>query len=194
MDDKIVIAVIEGTVREGRQSIMAAKFIASVAEGMENVEVIFVDPRDFSFPHDGSNSDGNDPEARDPKYTEITAKADAFFIVTPEYNHSFPGSLKRMFDSEYANYAHKAVAIAGVSNGDWGGARAVEGLLPSFRTVGLYVTQFSTYFPRIQDSFDADGKILPEKSEQYTKSVTHQLQELVWLARALKQARNQLPR
>ena len=87
---KLNIVVIAGTKRVKRKSMNAAKFVAEIGE-KNGLGIVLVDPNDFELP-----GDGNDPEGRDPKYTEITEKADGFFIVTPEYNHSFPGSLKRL--------------------------------------------------------------------------------------------------
>src|SRR5438067_7182304 len=132
MSDTLTIAVLGGTTRAQRESIKAARYIAELGRTIHGVDIVFVDPTDFIFP-----GDGNDPEGKDPRYTEITAKSDAFFIVTPEYNHSFPGSLKRMLDSELANYIHKPVAFAGVSNGGWGGVRAIESLVNTVREMGL---------------------------------------------------------
>ena len=149
MNDTITVAVLAGTTREQRESIKAAKYIAEFAAQIPDVKVIFVDPKEFSFP-----GDGNDPEGKDPRYSEITAQADAFFIITPEYNHSFPGSLKRMLDSELQNYNHKPVALAGASNGNWGGVRAVEALVPAIRETGLVVLSWDVYFPHVQDIFD----------------------------------------
>lgn len=187
MGSKLTIAVIEGSARDKRRSIHAARFVAGIAASYPHTEVLFVDPKDFSFPNDG-----NDTEGRDPAYTDITARADAFYLVVPEYNHSFPGSLKRMLDSEYENYWHKPVALAGVSNGGWGGVRAVEGLLPALRTMGLTPLQFSTYFPRVQDIFDEDGSIQAEHERAYTRRVRAELDELIWLAQALKWGREHL--
>ncbi|HYH74817.1 MAG TPA: NAD(P)H-dependent oxidoreductase [Candidatus Saccharimonadales bacterium] len=185
MNEKLVIAVIEGTTRPKRESIKASRFVASIGERYPGVELVFVDPRDFTFP-----DDGNDDEGKDPRYTAITARADGFFIVTPEYNHSFPGSLKRMIDSEYEHYYHKAVAIAGVSNGGWGGTRAVEGLLPLLHTIGLVIAQHTPYFPRVQNIFDEQGAIHPDQADTYTKTVQAAWDELIWLARLLKAGRN----
>jgi NAD(P)H-dependent FMN reductase len=184
--EPIVLAVLEGTTREKRESIKASRYIAEFAAKQPGVEVIFVDPKDFNFP-----GDGNDPEGKDPRYTAITEKADAFFIVSPEYNHSFPGSLKRMLDSELATYNHKPVALAGVSNGGWGGTRAVESLVPAIRETGLVVMSWDVFFPRVQDLFDTDGKLLPEHQERYEKNVQKLLDELLWFARMLKQARKE---
>jgi NAD(P)H-dependent FMN reductase len=184
MNQPLAIAVLAGTTRLQRQSIRAAHYIAEYARQLPNVEVIFVDPVDFLF-----EGDGNDPEGKDPRYTEITARADAFFIVTPEYNHSFPGSLKRMLDSELANYNHKPVAIAGASNGNWGGVRAVEALVPAIRETGLVVLSWDIYFPYVQNIFNDDNSMLDEYKERYDKQLAKLFTELIWFADMLKTKR-----
>lgn len=189
MDDHLTVAVLAGTTRVQRQSILAAHWIADFARKQPNVDVIFVDPTEFNFP-----GDGNDPEGKDPRYTEITAKADAFFIVTPEYNHSFPGSLKRMLDSELANYNHKPVAFAGVSNGNWGGTRAVESLVPAVRETGLVVVSWDIYFPWVQNIFDESGTMKAESEPRYIKNTQKLFDELLWMARLFKQGRADLAR
>jgi NAD(P)H-dependent FMN reductase len=181
---RLTIAVIEGTTRVQRKSIKASRYIADFIGKQADVDVIFVDPVDFNLP-----GDGNDPEGKDPRYTDITAKADGFFIVVPEYNHSFPGSLKRLLDSELANYNHKPVAFAGVSNGGWGGTRAVEALVPAVRETGMVVMSWDVYFPRVQDIFDAEGTMHPDFVERYDRNLQKLVDELLWFARMLKQAR-----
>ncbi len=188
MNSRLTIAVIEGTRREKRLSIHAAHFVAEIGRTIPDVDVIFVDPKDFTFPDDGNGTEG-----KDPKYTEIVAKADAFFIITPEYNHSFPGSLKRMLDSEYDNYFRKPVALAGVSNGGWGGTRAIENLLPALRSLGLLTAQLTSYFLRVQDIFDEQGKMRDDQRDKYTRMVTNEWHELIWLAKSLKWGRDNLP-
>ncbi len=181
MEEKITLAVLGGTTREKRESIKAARYVAEVAGRREDVEVIFVDPKDFNFP-----GDGNDPEGKDPRYTAIVEKADAFFIVTPEYNHSFPGSLKRMLDSELALYNHKPVAFAGASDGNWGGVRAVESLLTAVRETGLVAMSWDVYFPFVNKMFNEDGSIKEEHRERYERNIGKLLDELLWFARLLK--------
>lgn len=181
----LTIAVLAGTSREQRLSIRAAQYVAEIGKQYDDVEIIFVDPKDFTF-----NGDGNDPEGKDPRYGEIITKADAFFIVTPEYNHSIPGSLKRMLDSEYGPYLHKPVALAGVSNGPWGGVRVCEALLPVCHRLGMVNILPELYFPKVQDIFDESGAINDEFSEMYTKNVGKSYDELIWFARLLKGARS----
>lgn len=183
-NEPITIAVLAGTTREKRESIKAAHYIAEFGRGLDGVEIIFVDPKELYFP-----GDGNDPEGKDPRYTEITKKADAFFIVTPEYNHSFPGTLKRMLDSELQTYNHKPVAMAGASNGNWGGVRAVESLVPAIRETGLVVLSWDVYFPRVQDIFEEDGQIKTEYRERYDSSLSKLYDELISMAHVLRQLR-----
>jgi NAD(P)H-dependent FMN reductase len=185
MTQPLTLAVLLGTTRERRQSIKAAQYIQALAEERNNLKVIFVDPKDFNFP-----GDGNDPEGKDPRYSQIVEEADAFFVVTPEYNHSFPGSLKRMLDSELAPYNHKPVALAGCSDGNWGGVRAVESLVPAVRETGLVVMSWDVYFPYVNKMFAEDGAILPEHAERYQKNVNKLLDELLWFADMLKTARS----
>lgn len=184
MDVKLTVAVICGTKREGRLSILAAEWVAEQGKKRGDVDIIFVDPKDFSLPLDGAPEDGENPA-----YKEITAKADAFYVVTPEYNHSFPSSLKRLLDSEYENYKHKPVATAGVSDGAWGGVRVCEALLPVYHTMWMVPVKPELYFPKVQNIFDSNGMMKPEFLEMYTKNVAIAYDELIWMAKTLKAGR-----
>lgn len=181
MTEPLNIVVIAGTTRPQRRSIKAARFVEKVGQTFADVKIIFVDPVEFNLP-----GDGNDPEGKDPRYTAITADADAFFVVTPEYNHSFPGSLKRLLDSELKNYIHKPVAFAGVSDGPWGGVRAIESLVHTVREMGLIATFTDVQFPKVDTLFDEQGNMLDEKYEERVKRA---YRELIWMAQVLKWGR-----
>lgn len=180
----LTIAVLAGTKRPHCRSIKAAEYVAAFGRNLDNVEIVFVDPSEFTFP-----DDGNDPGGKDPRYTEIVRKADAFFIVTPEYNHGYPSTLKRMLDSEYNYYFHKPVALAGVSDGPWGGTRVCEALLPVCHRLGLINIHPEVYFPRVQDGFHENGSPRPETRDQYEKSVGAAYEELIFMAQLLKKGR-----
>ncbi len=184
MSKDLNIVVIEGTTRVQRESIKVAKFIAKIGEEIEGVKITLVDPTKLTLP-----GDGNDPEGKDPKYTKMTERADAFFVVVPEYNHSFPGSLKRVLDSELQNYIHKPVAFAGVSSGRWGGVRAIESLVSSVREMGLVATFSDSNFPNVQDIFEKSGK---PKNDIYYDIVKRSYDELIWMAHTLKHGRDNL--
>lgn len=187
MDETLTIAVLAGTTREGRESIHAANYVAAFfARQLPEVEVVFVDPRDFPMAGDGDN-----PETRNQAFAEITARADAFYIITPEYNHSMPGSLKRLLDSEYENYFHKPVGLAGVSSGNWGGVRVCEALLSVMHTLGMPVIKPELYFPRVKELFDEQGNLRPEYHDRYQTNLQKVCDELIWMARLFKRGRDE---
>jgi NAD(P)H-dependent FMN reductase len=180
MQDLNVVIII-GTNRKQRESIKVANLIYQVAKDFIGFNPIILDPVKFDF----SDND-TEPTRSDPNYKKIIEEADAFLIVVPEYNHSYPASLKRALDSEYSVYFHKAVALAGVSSGPWGGVRAIESILPVLRTLGLIVSRHDLNFPKVQELFDQDGNL---KDEKYVSRIEKSLEELLWLARTLKWGR-----
>jgi NAD(P)H-dependent FMN reductase len=183
-EDKLVVAVICGTSREGSESSKAAEWVAEQGRQRGDLEIMYVNPTDYTLPGDGDL-------IKDPKYTEITAKADAFYVVTPEYNHSIPGSLKRLLDSEYEHYRHKPVATAGVSDGPWGGTRVCEALLPVYHTLWMVPIKPELYFPLAPQLFDEDRRLKPEYQDRQIKNVQAAYDELVWFGRLLKKGREQ---
>lgn len=181
------IPILVGTTRPGNKSQHAGAFIQALADAYDGVESKTYAPDMFDMP-----GDGNDDELKDPKYTKIIEEADAFVIIVPEYNHSFPGTLKRMIDSELTAYIHKPVALVGVSSGSFGGVRAVESILSPLRQVGMMVTFADVYFTKSYDRFDDAGKLVLDE-EQYTKSVNGMFDELSWVAKSMQYGRENIP-
>jgi NAD(P)H-dependent FMN reductase len=183
--EKLKLVVLLGTKRVGNKSQFVARHIQRVAERTGDWEVIFVDPNDLNLP-----GDGNDDIAKDPNYTKITKQAEAFFIVTPEYNHSYPGTLKRVIDSELENYIHKPVAVAGVSSGRIAGARAIAALAEVLREVGLTMTFTDV---NVGDSYNAyDEETDMPKDEKIEPAIEKALVELKWMALTLKYGRENI--
>ena len=179
-DLKVVIIV--GTNRTERESIKVANLIYKVAKNFTGFKPRIIDPIKFNF-----SKNDTEPTLSDPNYKKIIEEADAFLIVIPEYNHAYPAALKRVLDSEYAAYFHKPVALAGVSSGPWGGVRAIESILPTLRTLGLLISRQDLHFPNVQDLFDQYGNL---KDKKYLQRIKKALEELLWLAKVLKQGRD----
>lgn len=184
----LTIPILQGTIRPKRESIKVARFVEKLLADTEDVQTQLVDPGELNLPFDG-----NDAENKDPNFTKLTAEADGFLIVTPEYNHSFPGTLKRMLDSELKNYIHKPVAVFGVSDGHWGGVRVVEHITPVLREIGMVMTFGNTYFPDVDKLFDEDDSMKDEFRDMHTQNVTKAITELVWMAKTLKHGRENIP-
>ncbi len=178
------VAIIHGTKRQGNESIKAARLILKIGQELEEIEPTLIEPKDYpEIRNDGSGT------KEDTKYNELIRKADAYIIVTPEYNHSYPGALKTLLDSAYKEYVHKPVVIAGVSGGPWGGTRVVGSLVPVLRQFGMLVSFADLYFPKVKELFDENGNL---KDESYIDKIKTSYTELLWLAKTLKWGRENL--
>ncbi|AET63546.1 NADPH-dependent FMN reductase [Methanothrix harundinacea] len=151
------IPIILGTARAGRESEKVARFmLAKAAEfGLES-EII--DVRDYRLP---ATDDSKTSEAAK-RLKERVLRADGIVIVSPEYNHGYPGELKMMLDLLYVEYFGKPVGICGVSSGVFGGARMIEHLVATCVRFHMLPTGEVLYFPKVQDLFDDSGAIKKE--------------------------------
>ncbi len=182
----LFIPVILGTVRKGRASENVAKFIFGEVQKREGVETELIDIRDLKFPIDDAGE-----QIKDAKFSETCERADGLVIVTPEYNHGYPGLLKHVLDSNLKEYIHKAVGVCGVSAGGFGGTRVIEALLPVLRELGLVTIFWDGNFSGAQKLFDAEGKILDEAT--HVKRIDKFLGELIWMSKMLRYGRENVP-
>jgi len=181
-DRPIFIPVILGTTRQGRASENVAKFVFEELGKRDGVETELIDIRDIALPADDEGE-----SIKDARFSAAVARADGLVIVTPEYNHGFPGSLKRVLDTNLKEYIHKAAGICGVSAGGFGGTRAIQALLPVLRELGLVTIFWDGNFSGAHKLFDADGKL---QDESYVKRVDKFLKELIWMSRVLRHGRD----
>jgi NAD(P)H-dependent FMN reductase len=185
--DKLLLPVLLGTNRKKRNSVLAAKWLVGEMEKRPEIETRLFDASDFALPHDDY---GQELKGLFPEWRDTIIQADGLVIVTPEYNHGYPGSLKAVLDLLLREYVHKAVAFVGVSAGPWGGTRVIEAMVPMVRELGLAVTFSDLNFPFVQKTFDPEGKLLDRAFEKRAKDF---LDELVWMSSTLKWGRENVP-
>ena len=168
------IAFILGTAREGRTSERVARFVFDVASKREDIEPTFVDVRDYA--QTATHAKDQPTEVKN-RWMALAATMDGFVIISPEYNHGYPGELKMFLDNAYAEYVGKSVAIIGVSAGPVGGARMVENLKPILSAFQMTIINASAYFANVNTLFGPDGMILDP--EGWGKRITGVLDEVV---------------
>lgn len=187
LTSRLFLPIILGTNRKARKSVFVAEWLRGEMEKRAEIETRLFDVADFALPQDDY---GEEIKGMFPEWRDAIIRADGLVIVSPEYNHGYPGALKSVLDLMLKEYIHKAVAIVGVSGGSWGGTRVIESLVPMVRELGLAVTFTDLNFPRVQEKFDQNGVLL---DAAYEKRVKGFLDELVWMSRALKWGREHLP-
>jgi NAD(P)H-dependent FMN reductase len=178
------IPVILGTTRKGRTSEHAARFMVGQIEKRNGVKTELIDISKLPMPIDDAGEG-----IKDPAFSEKMMIADALVIVTPEYNHSFPGLLKHILDSCLKEYIHKAAGIVGVSAGPFGGIRAIQDFLPVIRELGLVNIFWDVNFGNVSNVFDQSGNLLDQAFIARTDKF---LNELIWMAKTLRHGRDNI--
>ncbi|MDQ6622537.1 MAG: NAD(P)H-dependent oxidoreductase [Verrucomicrobiota bacterium] len=185
MSETLFIPIILGTARQGRQSEHVAGFVLSEMRKRPEIETEIIDIRYLKMRLDDAGE-----EMKDPAFAEKMTRADGVVIVTPEYNHGYPGLLKHALDMCLDEYNHKAVGICGVSFGPWGGARVIENLVPILRELGFVLNAIDVNFAHVGESFDEQGNL---KDQKYVGRVARFLNELVWMSRVMRHGREKIP-
>ena len=177
----VFLPIIIGTPRQGRLTEPAANFVFGEVLKRTDIKTELIDIRKIPIRADDAGE-----ALKDPQFCATVQHSDGLIIVAPEYNHSFPGLLKHVLDTNLTEYVHKAVGVCGVSAGPFGGARMIQSLLPVRRELGLVTIFWDVYFSNAGQLFDETEKIT---DPAYSRRVEKFLNELVWMARVLRYGR-----
>jgi NAD(P)H-dependent FMN reductase len=182
------VLVIYGSVRSQRQGIKAARFIEVTCRGRGH-QTTLVDPAELRLPLlDRMYKEyptGQAPENLERLAGQIRA-ADAFIIVSGEYNHSIPPALSNLLDHFLEEYFWRPSAIVCYSAGAFGGVRAAMQLRAMLCELGTPSIPSLLPVPHVQDAFDDAGN---PQDEGYHRRADRFMTELEWYATALKTAR-----
>ncbi|MGW1884858.1 NADPH-dependent FMN reductase [Streptomyces sp. NPDC001970] len=184
------LAVVIASNREGRFGAVVADWFLSRAAGREDFTVEVVDLADVDLPTSLSYSPGERVKAELAKVTPRLADADAFIVVTPEYNHSFPAALKSLVDWHYTEWQAKPIGFVSYG-GMSGGLRAVEQLRQVFAEMHAVTVRDTVSFHHAHTHFDADGHHKdPTAPDAAAKTM---LDQLAWWGTALRDAKARHP-
>ena len=178
------LLVIYGSVRRDRQGIKAARFIRGECEARGH-RATLIDPLEYPLPlldrMYKEHEPGQAPEPLQRLADQIKA-ADAFLVVSGEYNHSIPPALSNLLDHFLEEYFFRPSAIVCYSAGSFGGVRAAMQLRMTLGELGMPSIPSLFPVPRVQDAFDDSGKPTDAGTERRAQRF---LDELEWYARAL---------
>src|ERR1700736_3423454 len=180
----LFIPLILGTARQERQSEHVARFVFEQTKKRPGIETELIDVRALPMRLDDAGE-----QMKDAAFSSTIERCDGLIIITPEYNHGYPGLLKHALDMNLKEYIHKAVGICGVSAGPFGGARAIENLLPVMRELGLVTIFEDVNFGKIGTLFDERGNLF---DQNVIRRIDSFLNELIWMARVLRHGRENI--
>ncbi len=193
--------IIIGSTRPGRAADLVAPWVIDRAQKHGAFEVEVLDLREWPLPMFAENfetvGDFNDPTYSSPlvrSWNKKIAEADAYLIVTPEYNHSVPAVLKNAIDSVFVSFAfrNKPLSAVGYSGGIAGGVRAIEHLAHIAVEAEMVPLRTATILPQVFEAFEPDQS---PKNPVTEISLRIALDDLKWWADVLAPARanGQLP-
>jgi NAD(P)H-dependent FMN reductase len=182
-NDALRLAVIIGSTREGRFAPTVARWFLTQTALRGDLDIDLIDLAEIELPavhparHDVAVA----------AYVERIDRADAYVVITPEYNHGYPASLKHAIDIPHAQWRNKAVGFVSYG-GMGGGLRAVEQLRQVFAELHVATVRDGVSFHMVVDRrFDEHGE--PFDAEGCNLAAATMLDELAWWGRALRAAR-----
>jgi NAD(P)H-dependent FMN reductase len=184
-ESRFQVAVIIGSTREGRVGPTVANWFVQQAGQRDDMAIDVIDLAETPAPavlHSPAPETGKLLAAVTPRLEA----ADAFVVVTPEYNKSFPAGLKNLIDWHFTQWAAKPVGFVSYG-GMSGGLRAVEQLRLVFSEMHATTIRDTVSFHGIWDLFGPDG--LPKNPTGCDAAAKTMLDQLAWWAHALRDAK-----
>lgn len=189
--DKLKIQIILGSTRQNRFGEKPAKWIVEKAKQHKDLDVEFIDLRDYPLPmfNESMSPMSNKGKYDSPEgaaWAKKIGEADGYIWITPEYNHSYSAVIKNAIDYVYYEWNKKPVGF--LSYGTVGGARAVEHLRGVASQLQMVPVTQGVHFFEPWNLVDKEGNLNTEHYENYADKM---LDQLIWWARILKEARTQ---
>ena len=184
----LLFPVILGSVRSDRQGLRAARFVIRHLEA-RGYSAPLVDPLELKLPlldrMYKEHPKGEAPEVLE-RLADLFRRADAFVVVSAEYNHSIPPGLTNTLDHFLEEYFWRPSAILCYSAGQFGGVRAAMQLRALLSELGTPSIPSLLPIPKIGTVLDPDGM---SQQPWLDKAAVRFFNELVWYAEALRHKR-----
>jgi NAD(P)H-dependent FMN reductase len=178
------MAVVIGSNREGRFGDVVARWFIRTVSTIDGLALDTIDLADLDL-HTSIRAT-TPPAIRD--ISTRVADADAFVFITPEYNHSYPASIKAFIDHHVEEWSGKAVGFVSYG-GIAGGLRSVEALRLVFASLNAVTVRNTVSFANAWNQF-VDGVPVYDGANAAAESLVNQLK---WWGHALRQARRGAP-
>ncbi|MER7083470.1 NAD(P)H-dependent FMN reductase [Saccharopolyspora kobensis] len=186
MTARLRVALIVGSTRAGRFGPVVADWFARRAGHRRDLVLDRIDLATAGLPDQLADFDEPAPGSVR-ELGQRLACADAFVVVTPEYNRSFPAAVKNAIDWFDQEWAAKPVSVVTYCR-DAGGGQAAEQLRQVFGELNAVVIRRNVTIPKVWQRFAADGG-WPRRDPELDESAGAALDQLTWWAGALRTAR-----
>ncbi len=178
------IAIVNGSVRNGRKSFWVSQYLHELLQHAEGLESSLLDIKEYDFPvmQERMRYLHEVPQEME-AFSKTLMEANGIILVSPEYNGSYSGALKNTLDYFKPEYVKKAFGLVTVSAGKMGGVNAMHHLQSWVLHVKGVVSPFNLYVGEVEEKFDETGQLI---DASFPKKVELFLKEFFWLTNALK--------
>lgn len=176
------IEIISGSPRKESASHGVALFLKKYLLEKTAHTVNIIDVRDWNLPllQGVYSSIEKTPDEYKPLAERMFA-ANAFILVTPEYNGGYSPALQNLLD-HFPKQPHKTFGIVTASPGAMGGIRASQQLLLLIPALFGVASPYMLVTPMVDKKFDKDGNLLDLSFEKAIEQFTG---EFLWLAETM---------
>ena len=177
----MLIYIIVGSVREGRTAIKVANWVlqATTELALKDIQTEIIDLKEWDLPlfagaHPPASGIYDQPKQQ--QWADKIAQAQAFILISPEYNHGYSPALKNALDYLGKEWQGKSAAYIGY--GATNGSRSIDQIRQVGTQLGLVdsnaVLEIRDIFKRNQtETFEANEfeiktlKAIIEKLQKY---------------------------
>ena len=177
------IEIISGSPRKESVTHRVVLFLEKYLKEKTEHNINVIDVRDWQLPlfqQDVFTSVERTPEALKP-LSKRMFEANAFILVSPEYNGSYTSAMKNLFD-HFPKQSHKAFGIVTASPGMLGGIRASQQMQLLINALFGIGSPYMLVTPTVDKKFDEQGNLL---DNSFQKNIDVFVNEFLWLAENL---------
>jgi NAD(P)H-dependent FMN reductase len=173
------IEIISGSPRTNSVTRRVALYLKNWLSQNTNHEIDIIDMQDWNIP--AIQSVWVSPEKAPFEFQPLAERifnADAYILLTPEYNGSYSPGLKNLLD-HFPKRHRKPFGIVTASPGAMGGIRASQQMLQLIPALFGIASPYMLIIPAVDKKFSADGDLL---DESFQTGVHNFISEFLWLA------------
>ena len=172
------IEIISGSPRQESLTARVAIYLQKHLSEITDAEIGIIDLREYKLPF--VQKVWTSIDAVPEQWKELGERvfsADAFILVTPEYNGSYSPAMKNLLD-HFPKQLHKPFGIVTASPGAMGGMRASQQMINLVAALFGIVSPHMLIVPAVDKKFDSEGDLT---DPTFFKAIELFTNEYIWL-------------
>lgn len=185
------IALILGSVRQGRKTNRVALHLKALFESQEDVSVTLLDLAEYNLPVFSTRwAKESKPDPAIVNFANELSQADAMVLISPEYHGSYTGVLKNALDHYWGEFKRKPIGVVTTGSGRFGGVNASSEMQQLVLSLGAFPIPTKLMVPFVQDAFSEAGQPI---NERVTLDSLKFVEDFVWFSAAINAAKTERP-